>query len=201
MRSSMVGGWANWAAGAADCPVVDWATSAGFGRGGCATCGAAAAINAAVVPGVNSGPGWYGAVGRSPSVGAAAGGVDEDWEEPAVCVCSMWAGGSVASGSGGGTSWTSFLKPFNAFPSPSPSCGRRPAPKMISTITRIMISSENPIVPNIHPPITIGPVTLSAPKWECQGNGVCTEMPCISIGKSGSSGRVISPAAKTDDVA
>src|SRR5262245_26130598 len=36
-----------------------------------------------------------------------------------------------------------------AFPSPSPSCGSLPAPKMIKTMNRIRISSVNPILPNM----------------------------------------------------
>src|SRR4026208_112569 len=46
-------------------------------------------------------------------------------------------------------SCTDFLKPLMAFPSPSPSCGSLPAPKMIKTMKRIRISSVNPILPNM----------------------------------------------------
>jgi hypothetical protein len=51
--------------------------------------------------------------------------------------------------SAGGTSWTSFLNPLRALPMPSPICGSLPAPKMIRMMTRIMMSSEKPSVPNI----------------------------------------------------
>src|SRR4029079_18093647 len=57
------------------------------------------------------------------------------------CVCvRVWMGSA---------SCTDFLKPLIAFPSPSPSCGSLPAPKMIKTMKRIRISSVNPILPNM----------------------------------------------------
>jgi hypothetical protein len=56
-------------------------------------------------------------------------------------------GGGAASG--GGISLTSFLNPLSALPTPSPICGSFPAPKMMRTMTRIMMSSEIPMVPNM----------------------------------------------------
>ncbi len=46
-------------------------------------------------------------------------------------------------------SCTSFLNPLSALPTPSPICGSLPAPKMMSTMARIMMSSDMPIVPNM----------------------------------------------------
>src|SRR5690348_15063914 len=106
----MVGGCAGWPGDVAVCPAVCGAADTDFGRGACAICGAAAAINAAVVPGVNSGPGWYGAVGRGPSIFVAVGTGETDGGGPAAWVCSTWGVEESVAGSADGTSCTSFLK-------------------------------------------------------------------------------------------
>src|SRR5206468_2667918 len=83
--------------------------------------------------------------------------VDRDTDRQRhACVRCALASASMAS-----ASCTDFLKPLMALPSPSPSCGSLPAPKMISTMKRIRTSSVMPMLPNIARSLVSGSGYLS----------------------------------------
>jgi len=65
-----------------------------------------------------------------------------------TCASVAWA--CSGDGSSASASRISFLKPFKAFPMPSPIFGNFPAPKTMSTMTRMRISSVIPRDPNIR---------------------------------------------------
>src|SRR5213594_2294498 len=93
-------------------------------------------------------PGWVPGAAAASGAGAAPG----CW----ICPCCALASASMAS-----ASCTDFLNPLMALPSPSPSCGSFPAPKMINTMKRISTSSVMPMLPNIARSLVSGSGYLS----------------------------------------